>query len=289
MPLRRCLLPHLGCLCLSGLFWLSVLLAVSQAQVPSTIRPDGTLGTTVTQSGNVYNITGGTRPGNGPNLFHSFDRFSVGANDTASFSGPAGIANILSRVTGGQQSLIDGKLQSTIPGANLYLLNPSGVLFGPNASLEISGSFHVSTADCLRLADGARFSAHLSDTSTLSVAPPEAFGFLGPKPATIAVQGSSLHVPAGASLSLVGGDIRITGSSPTDFENPTLSAPSGRVILTSVAAPGEVRLAAAGQPLTPDVSALPSRHRCDRAGCPHRCQREWGWHGEYARGALTGG
>jgi filamentous hemagglutinin family protein len=133
-----------------------VLLAVSQAQVASAIRPDGTLGTTVTHSGNVYTIMGGTRPGNGPNLFHSFDRFSVGTNDTARFSasGPPGIQNILSRVTGGQQSLVDGKLQSTIPGANLYLLNPSGVLFGPNATLDISGSLHVSTADYLRFTDG---------------------------------------------------------------------------------------------------------------------------------------
>jgi filamentous hemagglutinin family protein len=182
MPLRRGRLPQLGCLLLSGLLLLRVLLTVSQAQVPSAIRPDGTLGTTVTQSGNVYNITGGTRPGNGPNLFHSFDRFSVGTNDTASFSGPTGIANILSRVTGGQQSIIDGQLQSTIPGANLYLLNPSGVLFGPNASLDVSGSFHVSTADSLRFADGATFSAHMSEKSTLTIAPPAAFGFLGAVP-----------------------------------------------------------------------------------------------------------
>ena len=60
--------------------------------------------------------------------------------------------NILSRVTGGQQSVIEGRRLSTIPGANLYLLNPSGVLFGPNTSLDVSGSFHVSTADYLRLA-----------------------------------------------------------------------------------------------------------------------------------------
>ena len=49
-------------------------------------------------------------------------------------------------MTGGQQSLIDGMLRTTIPGANLYLLNPAGVFFGPNASLDTSGSFHVSTA-----------------------------------------------------------------------------------------------------------------------------------------------
>src|SRR5712691_4975965 len=83
-------------------------LAVSQAQVRTTLTADGTLGTTVTPHGTQYTITGGTRPGNGPNLFHSFDRFSVGTNDTARFSGPSGIENILSRVTGGQQSVIDG-------------------------------------------------------------------------------------------------------------------------------------------------------------------------------------
>src|SRR5439155_17967956 len=162
----------------------------------TAITPDGTLGTAVTRSGNLYTITGGTRPGNGPNLFHSFDRFSVGTGNIASFTGPqTGIMNILSRVTGGQRSDIDGTLRSEISGANLYLLNPSGVLFGPNASLDVSGSFHVSTADYLRLADGARFSAHLSDTSVLTVAPPEAFGFLGPAPAPISVSGSTLAVP----------------------------------------------------------------------------------------------
>src|SRR5205807_7234623 len=159
-------------------------LAVSQAQGRTTVTSDGTLGTTVTPNGNRYTITGGTRPGNGPNLFHSFDRFSVGTGETASFtSQQTGIRNILSRVTGGQRSDIDGQLRTAgqlrTEGAHLYLLNPSGALFGPNASLDVSGSFHVSTADYLRFADGARFFARLSDTSTLSVAPPVAFGFLG--------------------------------------------------------------------------------------------------------------
>jgi large exoprotein involved in heme utilization and adhesion len=87
-------------LLLSGILLLWALLAVSQAAVTSAITGDGTLGTMVTRSGTIDTITGGTRPANGPNLFHSFDRFSVGTNDTARFSGPTGIANILSRVTG---------------------------------------------------------------------------------------------------------------------------------------------------------------------------------------------
>src|SRR5262249_55537716 len=211
---------------------LGVWLAVGRAQVTTAIRPDGTLGTTVTQTGNLYDITGGMRPGNGPNLFHSFDRFSVGTNDTARFSGPTGIKNILSRVTGGQQSLIDGQLQSTIPGANLYLLNPSGVLFGSNANLDISGSFYISTANYLSFADGATFSAHLSDSTTLTGVSPVAFGFLSPQPAPITILGSTLQVTGGQTMSVVGGDMQIAGGQ--------LLVPHGRVQLASVASSGEV-------------------------------------------------
>src|SRR5262245_7636558 len=232
MPFDAPMLRRLHSLLLSSGFLLSVLLASGQAQVTTTITPDGTLGTTVTQSGTIHSITGGTRPGNGPNLFHSFGRFTVGTNDTASFSGPTGIVNILSRVTGGQQSVIDGQLQSTIPGANLYLLNPSGVMFGSHATLDVKGSFHVSTADMLRFTDGATFSAHLGERSTLTTAPPAAFGFLGPTPAAITVQGSFLEVPEGKAVSVVGGEIQIVGGQ--------LVAPGGRVQIASVASPGEV-------------------------------------------------
>src|SRR5206468_527688 len=114
----------------------------------------------------------------------------------------------------------------------------SGVLFGPNASLDISGSFHVSTADYLRFADGATFSAHLGEKSTFTVAPPAAFGFLGSTPAPITIQGSALQVPEGKVLSVVGGDIIIMGNGPlTDDSIPTLRAPGGRLQLVSVASP----------------------------------------------------
>jgi filamentous hemagglutinin family protein len=208
------------------------LLTVGEAQVTTAIIPDGTLGTTVTQTGRDVAIQGGTQSGG--NLFHSFDRLSVGTGDTATFKGPHGVTNIVGRVTGGLRSEIDGMLGSEIPGANPFLLNPSGVLFGPNARLDVQGSFHVSTADYLRLADGGQFFARLGPESVLTVAPPTAFGFLGPQPGQVRLQpGSALEVPPGQALSVVGGDITLEGS--------TLRAPSGRLQLASVASPGEVR------------------------------------------------
>jgi filamentous hemagglutinin family protein len=241
--------PRLRIWLLSSGLLLVGLLATSLAQVPSAITSDNTLGTTVTQNGRVYTITGGTRPGDGPNLFHSFERFSVGTNDTARFTDPqTGIENILSRVTGRERSMINGLLQSTIPEANLYLLNPSGVVFGPNARLDVKGSFHVSTADYLRLADGATFAVDRGTNSTLTMAPPAAFGFLRENPDGITLQGSVLQVPEGETLSVVGGDIAIVGPGNPSTEAPTLGAPGGRINIASVASPGNVMLNSPSEP-----------------------------------------
>jgi filamentous hemagglutinin family protein len=182
------------------------------AQITTAITSDGTLGTTVNRSGNVIDINGGTIKGS--NQFHSFRQFNVGTGDIASFNGPPNVTirNILSRVTGGTRSEIDGTLRSTIPGANLFLMNPSGILFGPNARLDVSGSFHATTADYIRLQDGARFNAVPSAADNLlTTAPPAAFGFLTTNPAPIDVQAgvvdlnvfaftNVLQVPVGQTL-----------------------------------------------------------------------------------------
>jgi filamentous hemagglutinin family protein len=189
----------LPALFLSSGVLLMALLGLGHAQ----ITLDGSLGPRGALTGPHYTISDRMGQTRGSNLFQSFGQFNLSQGESATFTGPNTIANILSRVTGGQPSTIDGTIRSQIPGAHLYLINPSGVMFGPNASLDVSGSFYVSTADYLRLADGARFSARLSETSTLSVAPPAAFGFLGPTPAAIVVQGSTLQVPAGSTMALV--------------------------------------------------------------------------------------
>src|SRR5919108_5735807 len=196
---------------------------------------DGSLGPTgpiplVNQNFEIPDTVGQTV---GTNLFHSFGLFNINTDESATFTGPAAIDNVISRVTGGSPSFIDGLLSSKIESANLWFINPAGVLFGQHASLDIQGSFHVSTADYLKLGDGGRFEVTNPENSVLTVAPPEAFGFLGERqPAGIAVQGSLLKVRAGETLSVVGGDIRIADGS--------LYAPGGRIDMVSVASPGEV-------------------------------------------------
>jgi filamentous hemagglutinin family protein len=172
----------------------------------------------------------------GPNLFHSFGKFSLRTGERATFSGPDRIERIISRVTGGARSDIDGTIASTIPGADFYFLNPAGVVFGPNARLDLKGSFHVSTADELRFADGAAFAADPA-ASSFTVAAPEAFGFLGASPAPILVDQSVLEVPTGKAFSIVGGNIDIVGG-PDGF----IRAEAGQITLAAVGGPGQAQL-----------------------------------------------
>lgn len=178
-----------------------------------------------------YNITGGTRPGGGVNLFHSFGNLNVPNNNIANFLNNSGLAtsNILGRVTGGNLSNILGTIQTAGFGnANLFLINPAGFLFGPNATVNVGGMVTFSSADYLKLTDGVRFNAvpKTSVDSLLSAAPVAAFGFLGSNPGAITVQGSHLSVAEGTGISLVGGNITVQAG--------TLRAPSGQINLVSV-------------------------------------------------------
>ncbi len=225
---------------------LVIQLTPCMAQINSRITPDGSLGTNVTSDGTSHTIAGGTI--HGSNLFHSFDRFDVGTGDTAHFIGPGHIDHILSRVTGGSRSMIDGTIHSEIPGADLFLLNPSGVLFGPHAFLVVQGSFHVSTADVVQFSDGGRLVADRSAESILSVANPVAFGFLKDNPQGIRIDGSDLRVPTGQTLSIIGGDIDMNGRvvEVGNLSRGGLSARDGQILITSVTSRGEVALSSNG-------------------------------------------
>lgn len=172
---------------------------------------DGSLGGSAgSLTGPNYAITAGLGRQVGGNLFHSFAAFGLTASETATFSGPGSVTNIISRVTGGGISSIDGKIASTIAGANFFFLNPAGIVFGPNASLDVSGSAHFSTGHYLGFAGGGAFSLGTTDVSTLT-ADPVAFGFLG-QGNPLTVSGAALTVGAGKTLGLSGGDVTLRGA-----------------------------------------------------------------------------
>lgn len=270
MVSRRLRSRHVDCPQLSAALIACVLaqpcapaLGQAQAQAPSPVTSSG-LNTIVTKTGTIFDITGGTRPGNGSNLFHSFGEFGLPTNHVANFLNDTGLAtsNILSRVTGGNPSNIFGTIQTTGFGnANLFLMNPAGIVFGPNASLNVGGSMSFTTADYLRLTDGARFNAIAGpQDATISSAPVAAFGFLGSDPAAITVQGGQLAVSEGAGISLVGGNITVQGGTLADttIQPARLSAPGGPIHLIAVASAGEVLTNAAATPTDPTLNGFTS-------------------------------
>ncbi len=209
----------------------SSLLVCLVALAHAEVVLDGTVGQKGAVSGPNYVITDKMGSQAGANLFHSFETFNINTGESGTFTGPGGIQNVIGRITGGASSLIDGRLSCTIPGANLFLINPWGMMFGPNATLDVNGSFHASTADCLLLGETGRFDAFHPEQSVLTVDPPSAFGFLDDTAAPITVEGSYLKVPDGETLSIVGGDVTVAGGS--------LVSKGGLINLTSVASKGE--------------------------------------------------
>jgi filamentous hemagglutinin family protein len=185
----------------------------------------------------------------GGNLFHSFTRFDLVAGESATFSGPGDVANILARVTGGQSSSIDGRIISTIPGANLFFINPNGIVFGPDAVLDISGSFVATTADYVNLGNQGRFDAAQPEDDVLTSAPVSAFGFLGGTPSAITVRGSKLITTPGQNLALLGGDITLRDSA-------LLYAEAGAVHLVSVRSSGALALDIRDRAATPATAGF---------------------------------
>ncbi len=240
----------LGTLVSVGLLFQS---ATTQAQITldGTIKPGAQSGP-LTGPNFVIPASAGETKGN--NLFHSFGQFNVPSNQTATFKGPASIANVISRVTGGEPSSIFGRIDSKtdMPAANFFLLNPSGVVIGAGASLNIGGAFRVSTAGCLRAAganclgpdDGTKlkFFVDPSRQSVLTADTPAAFGFLTANPVRISVEGSTLSVAKSQTLALIGGDAPFPGRSDRglNVKGSTLSAPGGQVQIVSAGAAGEV-------------------------------------------------
>jgi filamentous hemagglutinin family protein len=200
--------------------------------VKAQVTPDDTLpdDSVVTPQGEKIQIEGGTTRGN--NLFHSFQEFSVPNGKEAAFNNADSIENILSRVTGGNESVINGGISAN-GSANLFLINPAGIIFGENASLNVGGSFIGSTADNLLFPDGVEYSATDTNTQpTLTINAPIGLGFRdNPQPITNSslfdIDNSvGLSVPKDKTLALIGGDISLSGG--------IISSEGGRIELGSV-------------------------------------------------------
>lgn len=185
---------------------LTLVLAASSAtgQPPTVIiadtAPQLTTGTTVAPPpgpAGTYTIGGGrySGPASNPsqNLFHSFNRFDLGASDTALWTGPgaADVRNVINRVTGGDPSDLYGRIDSTaFANADFYFINPAGIVFGPDARVDVPRAFYASTADSLNFADGTQLRAASADGSTFAMASPASFGFLAGGGGNIAFEGN---------------------------------------------------------------------------------------------------
>ncbi|NEO88443.1 MAG: DUF4347 domain-containing protein, partial [Spirulina sp. SIO3F2] len=195
-----------------------------------TVAPDGT-GTIITLDGSTYHIEGGTQAG--ANLFHSFQDFGLTPGEIANFLSNPGIVNILGRVTGGNPSMIDGALQVSGSNANLYLMNPAGMVFGPNASLNVSGDFFATTADRIGLEGGWFNATGANDYATL-VGTPNQFAFLRENPSAIINQG---NLQTEGNMSFIGGAVQNQGELVTTKGTVTLAAVPG-TRLVNLAQPG---------------------------------------------------
>ena len=225
----------------------SLVLSSASAQ----ITPDGTTSTTVNAEGNNVTINGGVRPEGGNNLFHSFQDFSVPTNGSAFFDNAADIANILSRVTGGNSSNIDGLIRAN-GSASLFLINPAGIIFGENASLDIGGSFYSSTASSILFEDGEFSAVDNLQQPILTINAPIGLSFRD-NPGEIVnrsrVENSSgvltgLEIASGNNLAFVGGDI--------NFESGNATARGGNIYLGGLAEAGIVNLNQDGSLSFPD-------------------------------------
>lgn len=231
------------------LFLITALCLINIAH--AEVITDGSLGARVVLPGKNYEITPSLGQQVGGNLFHSFEKFDLSAGESATFSGEATVKNIIGRVTSGLASNIDGTVRNSVPNADLYLLNPSGVLFGRNAKLEVQGGFHVSTANVLQLGTEGNFNATTPSNSILTSATPTAFGFLTATPANLTSEGAQFTVPTGKTLSFIAGDIDFHYSMVNNQAQLTkLSATNGRINLISNRSLGEVALQSDGV-LTP--------------------------------------
>jgi filamentous hemagglutinin family protein len=249
--------------CLAGMAYGQTTITIdnSWGRTAGALSPSGSATTVSGNRGNVYSVPGNvyTIPEaqgqlSGNNLFHSFQRFGVGAGDAAVFTtNTASLQNVISRVSGSSASQINGLLllksdHNAKP--NFFFINPAGVTFGAGAQVDVPAAFHVSTADRLKFGDGTMLVAGAGADSTLSMAPPEAFGFLGNRQAAavkfnnLSAGGAGGGTGGGAGGGAGSGRLKIALASGATFG---ISGGSVQLASVDIAVPaGTVRVAATG-------------------------------------------
>ncbi|WP_190315902.1 DUF4347 domain-containing protein [Pseudanabaena sp. UWO310] len=240
-----------------GKYWATIAIAIALSPIiltapvtaqSITAAQDGT-NTVILPNGQRFDITGGTQAG--ANLFHSFQQFGLSQGQIANFLSQPNIQNILGRVVGGDPSVINGLIQLTGGNSNLYIMNPAGIIFGNNASLNVPASFTATTASGIQVGNswfGMNTSA--SDLQKLN-GTPNALAFTSPtSPLTqgqtsgVILNQGSLNVPQGKSISLVGGIVINTG---------TISTPNGTINIVAVPDGKYVRITPEGGVLSFDL------------------------------------
>ncbi|MEM9538539.1 MAG: CHAT domain-containing protein [Cyanobacteria bacterium P01_E01_bin.42] len=188
-----------------------------------------------------FDIEGGIL--SGENLFHSFEAFGLDRGQVANFLSTPNIHNILSRVTGGDPSIVNGLIQVTGGNANLFLMNPAGMVFGAEASLNVPGDFTATTATGIGFGGDRWFNAAgINDYAALT-GNPDRFAFDLAGAGTI-VNGGNLAVNAGKSLTLIGGNVIDTGS---------LRSPGGTITIAAIPNSSLVRISRAGSLLSLEI------------------------------------
>ncbi|MEN8444652.1 MAG: filamentous hemagglutinin N-terminal domain-containing protein, partial [Cyanobacteria bacterium J06555_13] len=209
----------------------------------SITSADDNVGTVVTQDGSRIDITGGTISIDGGNQFHSFDQFNLSTDEIANFLSTPGIENILSRIIGGDISVIDGLLRVSGSDANLFLMNSSGFILGPNTQLDLLGSLSLSAGTGINFENGSFGLLDSGDYANL-VGNPIEFEF-GVEGGPI-LNAGELEVAAGETVSLVGGTVVNTG---------TVETPGGNISVTAVPGTGRVQLRQPGWVIGLEIEA----------------------------------
>ncbi|HEY9809846.1 MAG TPA: CHAT domain-containing protein [Halomicronema sp.] len=226
--------------------------AFSQSITPAN---DST-GTLVNPVGNRIDINGGSFSSDGANLFHSFTQFGLSENQIANFISNPQILNILGRINGGDPSYINGLIQVSGGNSNLFLMNPAGIIFGSNASLNVPASFTVTTATSIGFNNGS-FNAFGNNNYAALVGSPSTFNFSLPQPGAIVNQGN-LTVSEG-NLNLWGGTIVSTG---------TLSSPNGNINIATVPESGLIRISQSGNLLSLEINSANNISEIQPASLP---------------------